>query len=163
MIFFNPPIKRQDATEELLRAAGTFPSCTLGPRTFESTSCLTCLKGTPLPHDCCFHQSKSTSVLRKCQQLTGNSGRMSQPGVSCLQQMCCCFPDMRKCHFKYWLFGGWGGLFYYVKEGFWLTKAHLQTLIRIYNCALDRRRYDCVSTNFLEEMLKLSLFVRCKC
>lgn len=34
--------------------------------------------------------------------------------------------------------------------------------MRIEICPLDRCSYDCVSTNFLEEMQKFSLFVRCQ-
>lgn len=56
LFVFNPlDSSSQDGALELLRGAGTFPSCTLSPRTSESTSCPICLKGThPLPHVWCF-------------------------------------------------------------------------------------------------------------
>lgn len=53
---------------QLLRGAGTFQSCTLSPRTSESTSCL---KGdAPLHHPCVRRllKSKSMSVLKRCHQ-----------------------------------------------------------------------------------------------
>lgn len=54
---------RQEGLLELLRGVWTLSSCTLSLRTSESTSCLTCLKG-DTPCVCCFHKSKSTSVLK---------------------------------------------------------------------------------------------------
>lgn len=113
LLFFNNPsllegrMAHWNCWEELELS----PSCTLSPRTSESTSCLTCLKETPPPHVCCFHQSKSTSVLKSATSECSPTGAsltdyLPLPGALWLsppitywicQQTCCRHSHVTNC------------------------------------------------------------------